>query len=524
MRSTARQLRPPRRLTTVVGGLVSGLAIAASMPPWGWWPLALFGLVGVDRLLAERSAWSRFGRGTLVGAGWLFPATFWMLDFSLPGYFAAAIVFSVVIGLGALITPPGRGRRLALPAALALVEFARWSVPFGGVPLATLPMSQVASPLGAVARLGGGVLMSLSLVAAAVATSALLARAWRTGLVALGAVAAVLLVTALVPRSDDSRQIVAALVQGGGPQNTRAVSSDAHAVFERHLTASAAIRRPVDLILWPENVVTLQVPLAGSAEGSALAALARTYGATVVAGVVENIGASRFTNYSAVWRPDGSPAGRYDKVQRVPFGEYVPLRPLVDTLSGGQASLLVPRDAIAGNQPAVVDSDAGRLGVVISWEVFFERRARDAIGHGGEILLNPTNGSSYWLTIVQSQQVAASRLQALETDRWVLQAAPTGFSAIVDPDGKVVLRSGVGEQTLLEQTVRLRRGLSPAVRWGPTPWLGLAVVLLCLGWLSQPERDEWRFGGRRGRRSQAAEATEDVDPARPHMADAPSGP
>jgi apolipoprotein N-acyltransferase len=485
------------------------------MPPWGWWPLALFGLVGVDRLLAGRSGGSRLGRGTLVGAGWLFPATFWMLDFSLPGYFAAGIVFSVVVGLGAFITPPGRSRRLALPAALALVEYMRWSVPFGGVPLATLPMSQVASPLGAVARLGGGVLMTLCLVAAAMAVSALLARAWRAGFVALGAVAAVVLVTALVPRSNDGRQIAAALVQGGGPQNTRAVSSDAQAVFDRHLTASAAIRRPVDLILWPENVVTLQVPLAGSAEGDALSALARRYRATVVAGVVENIGASRFANYSAVWRPDGSPAGRYEKVQRVPFGEYVPLRPLVDALSGGVASRLVPRDAVAGNQPAVVDSDVGRLGVVISWEVFFERRARDAIGHGGEILLNPTNGSSYWLTIVQSQQIAASRLQALETDRWVLQAAPTGFSAVVDPDGKVLQRSGVSERTVLEQTVRLRQGLSPAVRWGPAPWLILAAVLLCVGWLVQRRRD--------GRR-QAAEATEGAHPVRVHMADAPSGP
>lgn len=80
----------------------------------------------------------------------------------------------------------------------------------------------------------------------------------------------------------------------------------------------------------------------------------------------------------------------------------------------------------------------GPIGVVISWEVFFSSRARDAIGNGGEVLTNPTNGSSYWLTQVQSQQVASSKLRALETGRWMLQAAPTGFSAIVDPDGRLV--------------------------------------------------------------------------------------
>jgi apolipoprotein N-acyltransferase len=86
----------------------------------------------------------------------------------------------------------------------------------------------------------------------------------------------------------------------------------------------------------------------------------------------------------------------------------------------------------------VVDTPVGPLGIVISWEVFFADRARDAIGNGGEVLLNPTNGSSYWLTQVQTQQVASSRLRAIETGRWELQAAPTGFSALVDPAGNLL--------------------------------------------------------------------------------------
>jgi apolipoprotein N-acyltransferase len=358
----------------------------------------------------------------------------------------------------------------------------------------------------------------MTLVAAALGASALLARTWRTGVVALCAVGVVLGVSALVPRGHGDRQLTVALVQGGGPQNTRAISSDAQLVFERHLTASDGVRRPVDLILWPENVVALKGPLHASPEGQALEALARRFQAPVIAGVVETVGPTRFTNYSAVLNADGSPGGRYDKVQRVPFGEYVPLRPLVNALSGGMVDRLVPRDAIAGDQPAVLSTDVGHLGVVISWEVFFERRARDAIGHGGEILLNPTNGSSYWLTIVQSQQVAASRLQALETDRWVLQAAPTGFSAVIDPRGRVVQRSGIGQEAVLEQNVGLRRGLTPAVRWGPAPWLALAGVLLFVGWVMERGR------GRGWRRDQAAEDAVAPAPGRPHMAEAPGGP
>ncbi|MFQ5558782.1 MAG: apolipoprotein N-acyltransferase, partial [Acidimicrobiales bacterium] len=177
-------------------------------------------------------------------------------------------------------------------------------------------------------------------------------------------------------------------------------------------------------------------------------------------------------NYSLVITPDGEVVDRYDKVRLVPFGEFVPLRGLIESFSDE----LPGRDVRAGTGPAVMDSPVGRLGIAISWEVFFDGRARDAVGSGGEIILNPTNGSSYWLTILQSQQVASSRLRAIETDRWVLQAAPTGFSAVVDPDGDVLDRSGVSEQRVLRATVERREGRTLAVRWGYTPVLAAALA------------------------------------------------
>jgi len=98
--------------------------------------------------------------------------------------------------------------------------------------------------------------------------------------------------------------------------------------------------------------------------------------------------------------------------------------------------------------------------------------------NGGLVLLNPTNGSSYWLTIVQSQQIASSRLRAMETGRYVLQAAPTGFSAIVTPNGDVIDRSGVSEQKIIQGTIQLREGLTWAVRFGR--WPAVITALLAL--------------------------------------------
>ena len=77
---------------------------------------------------------------------------------------------------------------------------------------------------------------------------------------------------------------------------------------------------------------------------------------------------------------------------------------------------------------------------------------------------------------MQSQQVASSRLRAIETGRWVLQVAPTGFSAVVNPDGEVLARTGVSEQATLIADVATRSGETWALRVGPWPVLALAAA------------------------------------------------
>ena len=123
-----------------------------------------------------------------------------------------------------------------------------------------------------------------------------------------------------------------------------------------------------------------------------------------------------------------------------------------------------------------------RMATVISWEVFFGGRAREGVVDGAELLINPTNGASYTGTIVQTQQVASSRLRAIETGRWLVQAAPTGFTAIIDADGNVLQRTSVSEQRVLYATVPLRTGNTWYVTIGDGPFIWLLCIAFVGAW------------------------------------------
>ena len=463
----------------------AGLLLCASVPPWGWWPLAFVGVALWDGVLADRPVWSRFRRTWLVTAAWLFPSMLWMWDLTAPGYVVACSAYAAYFGVATMAVPPGRGRWVALPGAIVVAELARWTFPFGGVPLATLAMGQAAAPLGQAARLGNALLVSGLVGVGGVALAAAARRRWRPAAVAAGVVAATVLLALVAPRGSAVGTFEAALVQGGGPQRTRAADTDEREVFERHLAASEDIEGPVDVVLWPENVVSVEGPLVEAEEQAELEDLSAELGAPVIVGVTEGVSDTEFLNASIVITPDGQ-GDRYDKVLRVPFGEYVPLRSLVERLAGDAG--LPARDARAGTDTALLEVPLALeppdvpMAIVISWEVFFTTRAADGVAADGEVLLNPTNGSSYWLTQVQTQQVASSRLRAIESGRWVLQAAPTGFSAVVEPGGEVLERTAISERAVLQATVERRTGDTIATRVGQLPALLAGLAAMAVGW------------------------------------------
>lgn len=479
--------------------VAAGLLTTASVPPFGWWPLALvgLGLLPVALELGPRRG-QRFGTGFLFALTLYIPSLWWLTQFSLPGGIVIALIEVIITALtiALLIPKPTAPRSLVTVAhttvAIVAADALRCLWPFGGLPLGGIDLGQADGPFAALVTFGGRLLL-IGIVSFLGGTLVLIARRGRpsrpgrhaqTAALVGPALAALTCLTltaaahALPDGTHANRTLRMAIAQGSGPLGVKATDNGLEKAFQAHVAATNLIQSPVDLILWPENVTDV-VKFATAEKRTIIGELATKFNAPIVAGVVEDDPDPKyFDNFSIVVSPGGDigdgRATRYDKVRPVPFGERVYLRSLLTRFAGGA---LQPKDMRQGTRPGAVSTPFGTFAIIISYEGFFDDRARSGVRAGGQALLIPTNASSFVTSHLPTQQVAAARLRARETGRWVAQAAPTGISAVIRPDGTIVTRSGIQQRVALQSTITLRRGLTPYARWNDTPALAATALL-----------------------------------------------
>jgi apolipoprotein N-acyltransferase len=483
-----------RRGRIAAPSVAAGVLLALSLPPWGWWPLGPAGAALLYWRLAGLRLRTRVWSGWLAGLGCYAIGLFWARAFNWYGAVVLVLIEALFFAAAAALTPPRRGRALAFVGAATLAEAVRMTWPFGGLPLGGVWLGQADGPLVQLARLGGPLLVTAAVWASGVVVATVVTRLRATrrhergpepvrAAVLTGGLIALTVAGALAPDGGAALSSVrVALVQGGGQRGLSKEQVSPASVYEAQVAAMLAVTHThpsPDLVLWPENTVALNGPLAGSPEAAYLSDLARGLHTTLVVGVTEPASPATFRNEVVAWGPNGRIVGVFEKVHRVPFGEYVPFR----SFFGHFADLSgVPVDAVPGTGTGLMRTPAGALGLLVSFEIFYASRSHASVRAGAELLTVPTNTSSYSTSQVPTQEIAAAKVQAIETGRDLVQAAPTGFSAVVTQRGVVEQRSTLGRRQVLTGTVALRRGFTPYDHWGDLPVLVLAAACVAAGW------------------------------------------
>jgi len=273
---------------------------------------------------------------------------------------------------------------------------------------------------------------------------------------------------------------------------------DNHVAATRQLAGS--VRRggtpAPQLVIWPENSSDID-PLRNRDAWAVIQSAVDAIGVPIVVGAVLDEPADRLSNATLVWGPTGSstpgPGARYLKRHPAPFGEYIPFRSFFRRFSDKVD--LVRHDFAAGSGDGVLpvtlpSGGVVRLGDVICFEVAFDDLVRDAVRGGADLLVVQTNNATFGLTDESDQQLAMSRLRAVEAGRAVVHISTVGVSGLIAPDGAVLVRSGHFTREVLQHSLPLRTGATIATQVGAIPEWSLAGcgVLVALAGLRRRTR------------------------------------
>lgn len=405
----------------------------------------------------------------------------------LIGYLALyPAVFSLVLGVA--LRRFGPSAIWLSPWIWVATEWAR-STLFSGFPWVLLGSSQ--APVLPVAQAASVVgVFGLSGLVALVATAAAdLAVSRRTShRVGAAGVALLLVVTVAVGtfRVVDGRLtrtgsvLRVGLVQGGVEQELKWDPAYRDIILARHLSLTRqVIGRGVGLVIWPES----STPFFFDAEVQyaepvrRLAAESRTpflIGTDEFERGVDGA-PNRIYNTALLVGPDGESRQAYRKIRLVPFGEFVPLKnllffvgPLVESVS----------DFSAGTEPVVFDADGRRFSVAICYESVYPDLAQAFVDGGSQLLVTITNDAWFGRSSAAYQHFDLGALRAIEQGRYVVRAANTGISGVVDPYGRALARTPLFEQTVTAVDVRLLDHRTIYSRLGNVVvWVSIAVVV-----------------------------------------------
>ena len=481
---------------------LAGLVSACGFQPIGLWPLIPLGVAVLLWLVARaprlRDAlaigwW--FGLGQFVlGLNWI--ATAFTYQAAMPAWlgWVAVVLLSLYLAIypaaaAGIAWRYGRRDRLALvlwlAAAWIVTEWLRASL-FTGFPWNPAGVALLATPVARLSTLIGTYGLSGVTVLIGGLLLLLLERRWRSGTLLLVGIAAPSAMVALAQGpSPPPTGIPLRIVQPNIGQERRWQDDDL-----ANLKQIVALSKPASdaprLLLWPESAVTLPLEDARTDGAPQSIALQRWIGQRIGRQVLLLTGgitvsstngaeATGATNSIFAFAPGGRILARYDKAHLVPYGEYLPMRPLLSAIG---LSRLAPGDLDFAPGPGPQTRTlpfAGKVGFQLCYEIIFSGQVVDRRNRP-TFIFNPSNDA--WFGVWgPPQHLAQARLRALEEGIPILRATPTGISAVIDAEGRLLAHLPWHREGIIDTVLPAPRRPTLFARFGNLLPMLLALVL-----------------------------------------------
>ncbi len=475
--------------------LLAGTLVPLAFAPFNFYFLAFLCPALLVFLCRECSPRRAFAGGYLFGFGMFATGVYWLhISINLFGgvtivlaIMATALLVSFISLYPALVFYFSRryfaknellNLLLVIPALWALLEWTRSWV-LTGFPFLNMGYSQVDSPLSGFAPvLGVYGLGWLTILVSCLLVCALRYKDTKRW-VAIGAIVVIgvsgwgLKQVNWSDEKDDT--LVVALAQASIPQELKWQPQMRMPSLELYMTLSE-LHWQGDLVIWPETAIpAYPADVADFLDN--LRALSRKQDVVFMSGMPSNDSDSG-DYYNSIMMIDGDNTSWYHKNHLVPFGEYLPLKPLI----GGIFDFLrIPMSNFSKGTRSKPVLEANKLiaGVSICYEGAFGEDVIAALPEA-DVLVNVSNDAWFGDSLAPHQQLQMARLRAIETGRYMLRATNNGISAIIDEKGQVLHRSTQFVPETLSAEVKRFSSSTPYARWGNYPVIFLGLVILGL--------------------------------------------
>jgi apolipoprotein N-acyltransferase len=446
-------------LVALLLSALSGALLSAAYEPVGkWW-------VAPIAIAAHMYALSLSNRKFL--STFIFASTLNLIVLHWSSTFVGSVPWIILaLGLSSFYLPlalVSRWGMTAYPLIFIALEEVRNRFPFGGFGWVRIAYTQADAPFSKIAAVGGATALS----ALTVLLGLILYFGAKREFSLITIAPFLLLLIPINVATISSTNVL--MIQGNVPQMGLDFNSRAKAVFNNHFERTRdelAKDSNVDFVLWPENSVDVD-PFLNKDVNQALNSIEKP----MIIGAILGKG-NKFLNTSILWGGELPPT--YIKQHLTPFGEYIPLRSLASKISPytdrvtdfepGQAQVLFKvKDAV--------------IAPIICFELVDDQLLVDA-ARSSNILAVQTNSATFGMSAESAQQLSITRIRAIEHGRNIVSVSTTGYSAVIDYQGKVLQQSSMGTADTIRAEVDLLKGQTPRDKAGDWALVGTLFVLL----------------------------------------------